>query len=431
MTLIDKTDEAVIERIRARVSQTLQKGLQFETSTELAESFLRRHVHSKVKLAILYADIEGSTRMSLTIPTETMASIIQVFSQEMAMITTGYGGYILKYVGDAVIAFFPGEFDSKKACNNAVNCARSMMKAVSDGINPAFIENGLPSIEIKTGIDIGQNLIVLYGKDPANSYIDLVGSSISIAAKITAIANPGQIVIGEDVYQLLDPDLQKEFSESKLSPNVWSFDDPRTGTLYKLYATSVEIDVKDILYSVLNEMDTKRIESRIVSDPTQIPSIIQETCARCFRMLSSYRNYDTVKIRGELIEAFMHYLLTNLMIPSERKVSYDNMEIDLIIPNLKQLQTDPKRTLLIYFVKSFDENFIMQFEKLSKIQPNKYNIWLVCGCYDKMLDSYKEQPIFIYDDFANESFKPLSSIIDEIKLFVETNKIKGFRIFRS
>ncbi|MEM2760994.1 MAG: hypothetical protein QXW73_09440, partial [Nitrososphaerales archaeon] len=83
MTLTGKADEAVIERIRARVSQTLQKGLQFETSTELSEKFLRRHVNNRVKLVILYADIEGSTRMSLTLPTQVLASIVQVFSQEM------------------------------------------------------------------------------------------------------------------------------------------------------------------------------------------------------------------------------------------------------------------------------------------------------------------------------------------------------------
>lgn len=237
MRLNDKADGASIEKIRARVSQTLQKGLQFETSTELSEKFLRRHVNGRVKLAILYADIEGSTRMSLTMPTLVLASIVQVFSQEMTMLTTGYGGYVLKYVGDAIIAFFPGEFDSEKACNNAVKCAHYMMKVVAEGLNPAFVENGLPKIDIKVGIDFGENLVVLYGKDTARSYIDMVGSSISIAAKITAIATPGQIVIGQNVYEVCESDLKKEFVEFKPSLDVWSFKDPRTEALYKLYST--------------------------------------------------------------------------------------------------------------------------------------------------------------------------------------------------
>jgi class 3 adenylate cyclase len=234
--ITSKTDEAAGEGIRARVSQTLQKGLQFETSTELSEKFLRRHVNRRVKLAILYSDIEGSTRMSLTLPTQILASIVQVFSQEMTLLTIGYGGYVLKYVGDAIIAFFPGEFDSRKACNNAVKCARSMMKVVNESINPAFIDNALPKIGIKIGIDFGENLVVLYGRDPTRSYVDIVGSSISVAAKITAMASPGQIMIGENVYEKCDSDMKKEFVEYKVSAEVWTFKDPRDGTLYKLYS---------------------------------------------------------------------------------------------------------------------------------------------------------------------------------------------------
>jgi class 3 adenylate cyclase len=237
MTLARKEDEMVLEQTRARVSQTLRLGLQFETSTELSEKFLRRHVNSRVKLAVLFADIAGSTRMSITLPTQVLASIVQVFSQEMALVVAGYGGYVLKYVGDAIIAFFPGEFDSKKACNNAVNCARAMMRIISECLNPAFNEKEFPSIGVKIGIDFGENLVVLYGKDALHSYIDIVGSSISVAAKITAIASPGQVIIGQDIYELISTDVKNEFMKLELSPQIWTFTDPRTGKMYKLYST--------------------------------------------------------------------------------------------------------------------------------------------------------------------------------------------------
>lgn len=237
MHLAGKEDEMVLEQTRARISQTLKLGLQFETSTELSEKFLRRHVNGKVKLAVLFADIAGSTMMSITLPTQVLASIVQVFSQEMSLVVAGYGGYVLKYVGDAIIAFFPGEFDSQRACNNATNCARAMMRVISECLNQAFTEKGFPSIGVKIGIDFGENLVVLYGKSEAKSYIDIVGSSISVAAKITAAATPGQIIIGRDVYELIDTDLKKEFIEFKLSPEVWTFIDPRNGSLYKLYST--------------------------------------------------------------------------------------------------------------------------------------------------------------------------------------------------
>ena len=121
------------------------------------------------------------------------------------------------------------------------------------------------------------------------------------------------------------------------------------------------------------------------------------------------------------------------MIPSERKVKYHNdLEIDLVIPTLKQLRFDPTRTLVISFEKNLDTNIInMHIDRLLKVQPNKTNIWLIFGNYYELPDLCKGFTVFVQDDFVKEPFKPLSSIVDEINAFVETNKIRSFRIFRT
>lgn len=195
----------------------------------------------------------------------------------------------------------------------------------------------------------------------------------------------------------------------------------------------MEIDVKGILYSTITKMDEGRIESTIISDPSQIPSIIKEICSKCIALLNSKTDYDKPKIHSDLIEALMHYLLTLTQIPSERKVKYDNeIEICIVIPNLKQLKVDPQRTLVISFPKSLDADYINEHtNKLLKVQPQKSSIWLVFGYYNDIIaDLCKGFTVFVQDDLQIP-FKPISCIIDEIKLFVETNKIKSFKIFRS
>ena len=42
----------------------------------------------------------------MMLPIRRLATIIQAFTQEMSMLIQAYGGYILKYVGDAILAFF-------------------------------------------------------------------------------------------------------------------------------------------------------------------------------------------------------------------------------------------------------------------------------------------------------------------------------------
>ena len=44
------------------------------------------------------------------------------FAQEMSIVISGYGGYVFKYEGDAVISLFPAEYDNMKACKNASSC---------------------------------------------------------------------------------------------------------------------------------------------------------------------------------------------------------------------------------------------------------------------------------------------------------------------
>ena len=94
----------------------------YDSSLNDSQAFLFNHVNSKISLVILYADLVGSTNMSMTLP----VTIIGAFTYEMSSIVRNYSGYVLKYVGDAIIAFFPSGHNKLLACDNAVQCANSM-----------------------------------------------------------------------------------------------------------------------------------------------------------------------------------------------------------------------------------------------------------------------------------------------------------------
>src|SRR5712691_1333552 len=100
---------------------------QYDTSIKHAQDFLRNHISSKISLLIVYADLVGSTKMSMTMPVDKLVTIIRAFSHEMSSVVESYDGYILKYVGDAVIAFFPPGFNRYLTCDKAVRCAQSMI----------------------------------------------------------------------------------------------------------------------------------------------------------------------------------------------------------------------------------------------------------------------------------------------------------------
>jgi class 3 adenylate cyclase len=208
---------------QARVRQTLDRGVQIDLSTESCKRFLRRKVNQKVGVVILYVDIDGSTKMSMALSPEKFATILHVFSQEMSLVASEYGGYVLKYVGDA----------SRQASKNAVDCAKYMQRIIKDCVNPELSARGLPQLTVKMSIDYGDVQVVLYGKSIDRAHIDIVGSSISMAAKMIALSKTWQIVIGQSMYKNLDN--KQNLIEMNVDPTKWTYVDEKTGGSYQLY----------------------------------------------------------------------------------------------------------------------------------------------------------------------------------------------------
>ena len=79
-------------------------GAEFDISMEETDKILNRFSKSKVTFVILHIDLVGSTQLSMTLPLDRLTTIIQTFTQEMSMIIALYGGYVLKYIGDAILS---------------------------------------------------------------------------------------------------------------------------------------------------------------------------------------------------------------------------------------------------------------------------------------------------------------------------------------
>ncbi len=219
---------------------------------EEAQNVLEKYAKSKVTFVILHIDIVGSTAMSMTLPVERLATIIQTFTQEMSLIVAAYGGYVLKYVGDSVLAFFPVNMEDKYLpCANAVNCAHSMIKIMREGLNPILNEYDYPEMGVRVGIDVGQNVVVQYGwgthllgtrekrQTLKKSHFDILGYTISIAAKMSTFAKDNQIVIGQMVYDILDNSQKSTFKILSIGSSVWNYVSSDTGEIYGLYGSTM------------------------------------------------------------------------------------------------------------------------------------------------------------------------------------------------
>lgn len=226
--------ETLIKETQNRVWHALKSGYEYSSVHDDSDTFLRKNVFSRMKMVVLYVDLVGSTQITLELPEDKVAIIITCFAQEMATTIRHHNGFVLKFVGDAVIGYFPADENQLQPVDNAILCAKSMLSVIQKGINPILNQYDYPDLAVKIGIDYGENMIVRYGADAQKSHVDIIGPVMNIAAKIQNMAKPNQILLGDDVYLRIHPSIQNSFEKMVWKNNEWRYHRD-SGELYPIY----------------------------------------------------------------------------------------------------------------------------------------------------------------------------------------------------
>ena len=216
-----------IAETETRILEAFEKGSGLGPKIKTSEQFLLQNVGSKLKLVVLYVDLVDSTLMTRNFSVDKLATIIQMFTQEMSVAVSIFNGQVLKYVGDAVIAYFPMDKSNSLSCNSAIKCALYMIAILEQIINPVLMRNNYEQLQVRIGIDASEHSIIQYVLGE-KSYIDILGYGISMASKLTKLAKPNKIVTSHTVYLNMHSSLRKNFSELEIAPSIWKHVDKKT-----------------------------------------------------------------------------------------------------------------------------------------------------------------------------------------------------------
>jgi hypothetical protein len=193
------------------------------------------------------------------------------------------------------------------------------------------------------------------------------------------------------------------------------------------------VDIKEILYTEIDKIGGKDvIRTQLSNDISDSKQIINTLLNKCSVLL----NKEDHQIEDEFAmfgEALLHFLLTMAMIPAERKIVVDNIDIDILIPNSKNLKTDNEKALIIYFLKNKKEDINDTIRKISEIQNNKNNIWLVSSKdiqskQNTFIVSSSSSSLSVYDDYAERPIYPFSEILIKINEFLKNINYTGLKI---
>jgi two-component system, OmpR family, response regulator ChvI len=126
-----------------------------------------------------------------------------IFINTMAVLAKNYGARIIKNAGDALIFYFPDSSDhaNEAAFKDMLECFTTMILA-RDIINAKLHSEKLPSVSYRISADYGR---VEVATSTSSTSEDLFGSIMNICAKINSMAEPNGIVIGGDLYRIIEP----------------------------------------------------------------------------------------------------------------------------------------------------------------------------------------------------------------------------------
>ena len=141
-----------------------------------------------VDVAVMFADVTGSTKLYETMGDEAANRIIGKVLDVMAKITEMRQGFVIKTIGDEIMCRFG-------SANDCVRAANEIQEEIAGGVQGESIK-----IQIKVGLHFGSAILMQDG--------DVFGDAVNVAARMAQIAKGDQIITTAETIKLLDAELQ-------------------------------------------------------------------------------------------------------------------------------------------------------------------------------------------------------------------------------
>ena len=148
----------------------------------------RRISHGSRKIVtVLFADLVNSTVLAEELDPESLRSLMERYFGVADELISRNGGYVEKFIGDAVMAVFGiptlHEDDALRAVTSAV-----MLQERIDSLNTEFLAGWGTTIAVRIGVDSGEAIAAVRDKDQ----LYVTGPTVTTAARLQQVAAPGR-----------------------------------------------------------------------------------------------------------------------------------------------------------------------------------------------------------------------------------------------
>ena len=148
------------------------------------------------QLTIMFADLVGSTQLSTELEPEDLRELNRQFQEAASASIEQFGGFVARYMGDGVLAYFgypqAHEDDAERTVRSALGLTERLLRLkVSTG---ALMRVGMATGQVIVGDIIG---------DGASQERAVSGETPNLPARLQSVAEPGTLVIDKVTHSIV------------------------------------------------------------------------------------------------------------------------------------------------------------------------------------------------------------------------------------
>jgi class 3 adenylate cyclase/predicted ATPase len=154
----------------------------------------RRH------LTVMFCDLVDSTRLAGELDPEDMRDLVVAYHRMCAAAIAEHSGFVAKYLGDGVLAYF----GYPEAHEDDARLAVAASLAIVDAVAALRAGLGREDVDVRVGLHTGEVVIAGTGADDSRQEHDIVGEAPNVAARLQSAATPGSVLISDRTRELVD-----------------------------------------------------------------------------------------------------------------------------------------------------------------------------------------------------------------------------------
>jgi adenylate cyclase len=174
---------------RATLAALLEAYVGRRGAAQVLAGRSRRETGETIRAVLLFGDLRGFTELSESMAPQAVVAALDAWFDRIAGAVHAFGGEVLKFIGDGVLAIFPiGEQPPAVACDAALRAVGAALAGMAH-LDQARRQQGLPSLHFGLALHLGE---MLWGNVGTADRLDFtaIGPAVNLVSRLEGLCRP-------------------------------------------------------------------------------------------------------------------------------------------------------------------------------------------------------------------------------------------------